>query len=123
MIGGLLSAYALSGDEMFIDKAKVLGENLLKALDDKSGIPYSMVNLQNGHKQDHHWCQGRAILADIGTVQLEYVYLSAVTGNPSYGKRALRILDTLFEANKDLERKITAYVDPGSGKCTGGNPM
>ena len=120
VVGGLLSAYALSGDEMLIDKARVLGDNLLNALDDRSGIPYSVVHLRNGYKGNQAWCQGMSILSEIGTVQLEYVYLSAVTGDPSYGQRALRILDTLFEANKDKKGKLTAFVDPDSGRCTGG---
>lgn len=120
VVGGLLSAYGLSGDTMFIDKARVIATNLLKAFDEGSGIPYSMVHLSSGHKHNHNWCGNNAILADIGTIQLEYVYLSALTGDPSYGKHALRVFDVLFDANKDLKGKLTAYVNPSNGRCTGG---
>ena len=120
VVGGLLSAYALSGDRMFVDKAAVLGKNLLKAVDERSGVPYSMVHLTQGHKKNHGWCQGKSILADIGTIQLEYTYLSALTGDMSYAEKALRVLDILFDKNKDLKGKLTAYVDPASGRCAGG---
>ena len=37
--GGLLSAHALSGTEVFLRKAKELGERLLKAFNQQTGSP------------------------------------------------------------------------------------
>lgn len=37
--GGLLSAHALSGKEVFLRKAKELGERLLKAFNQQTGSP------------------------------------------------------------------------------------
>lgn len=45
-LGGLLSAYHLSGEKVFIEKAEDLGQRLLGALDSSSAIPFSDVNLQ-----------------------------------------------------------------------------
>jgi hypothetical protein len=48
IIGGLLSANHLTGDAMFVDKARELAERLLPAFDTPTGIPYSTVNLRTG---------------------------------------------------------------------------
>lgn len=47
MLGGLLSAYHLSGhDALYLDKAQELADRLLPAFDTESGIPLSFVNLK-----------------------------------------------------------------------------
>lgn len=45
-LGGLLSAYHLTGEKIFITKAEDLGQRLLGGMDSPSPIPYSDVNLQ-----------------------------------------------------------------------------
>lgn len=44
-VGGLISAYELSKDEIFLNKATELGERLLTAFNSPSGLPYSIVNV------------------------------------------------------------------------------
>jgi hypothetical protein len=44
-LGGLLSAYALSGEHVLRDKAEELGLKLLPAFDSSSGLPYHELNL------------------------------------------------------------------------------
>ena len=52
-LGGLLSAYDLSGDESFLTKAVDLGTRLLHAFDDApSGIPFGQVNLRDGNRRN-----------------------------------------------------------------------
>ena len=46
MLGGLLSAYHLSNEEVFLKQATDLGNRLVKVFDTKSGIPYLMINLK-----------------------------------------------------------------------------
>ena len=46
VLGGLLSAYHLTGDPVFLDRSKDLGDRLLGAFSSPSGIPYSDVNLR-----------------------------------------------------------------------------
>lgn len=43
-VGGLLSAYELSGDVMFVNKTVELVEKLLPAFDTPTGIPYQYVD-------------------------------------------------------------------------------
>lgn len=47
VLGGLLSAYHLSGDRMFMERAQDLGNRLAAAYESSSPIPYSDVNLLN----------------------------------------------------------------------------
>ncbi len=46
VLGGLLSAFHLSADKIFLTKAKDLGNRLMGAFNSRSGIPYSDVNLK-----------------------------------------------------------------------------
>ena len=45
-LGGLLAAYGLTKDPMYIDKARDLGDRLLYAFDSPSGLPFGMVDLK-----------------------------------------------------------------------------
>ena len=47
-VGGLLSAYALSGDKMFKEKAEHVASKLLPAFNSPTGIPYALVNMRSG---------------------------------------------------------------------------
>lgn len=48
VLGGLLSAFSLTNDTMYLDRAEALGSHLLVAFDTKTGIPSSTVNLKLG---------------------------------------------------------------------------
>jgi mannosidase alpha-like ER degradation enhancer 2 len=48
MLGGLLSAYELSGDNRLLALAQDLGKRLLPAFDSPTGLPYQYVNLHTG---------------------------------------------------------------------------
>jgi Glycosyl hydrolase family 47 len=55
VVGGLLSAYDLSSDKIFLDKAKDIAERLLPAWDTSSGIPFNKINLMHGHAHNQGW--------------------------------------------------------------------
>ena len=55
VVGGLLSAYDLSGDKVFLDKARDIADRLLPAWDTPSGIPYNFINLVNGRPHNPSW--------------------------------------------------------------------
>ena len=55
VVGGLLSAYDLSGDKLFLDKAKDIADRLLPAWDTPSGIPYNIINLRHGNAHNPTW--------------------------------------------------------------------
>lgn len=55
VVGGLLSAYDLSGDGVFLEKAKDIADRLLPAWDTSSGIPYNRINLARGQAHNPGW--------------------------------------------------------------------
>ena len=83
-VGGFLAAYALSGDHMYIEKAQDLVDALLPAFDTPSGIPKSLYNPNTGGTKNYNWAQQNAILAEFGTLDLEFQYLSDVSGVEVY---------------------------------------
>ena len=52
-LGGLLSAFALTGDDLYRDKATDIGDRLLRAFDTPTGVPFGVVNLQTGEAKVH----------------------------------------------------------------------
>ncbi|KAL5053500.1 hypothetical protein RYX36_034182 [Vicia faba] len=73
VVGGLLSTYDLSGDKIFLDKARDIADRLLPAWNTPSGIPYNIINLSHGRAHNPGWIGGSSILADSGTEQLEFI--------------------------------------------------
>ena len=70
-LGGLLSAYDLSGDHVFLDKADDLGMRLMKAFATRSGIPYGECELfDGGRAYNAGWHSKDAVLSEIGKFML-----------------------------------------------------
>jgi len=47
-VGGLLTLFALTGDDLFRDKAVHVADKLLPAFNTPTGIPHSLVNMKTG---------------------------------------------------------------------------
>lgn len=105
VLGGLLSAYHLSGGEhngsasakgpkpvVFLDTAKNLADRLLVAFTSSpTAIPFSDVVL---HERSAHAApDGLSSTAEVSTVQLEFNYLSSLTGDPKYSLEAMKVLE------------------------------
>ncbi len=45
-----------------------------------------MIGCDSGDKKGHDWIKDCSVLAEIGTVQIEFAYLSKLTGDPKYDK-------------------------------------
>ncbi len=87
-VGGLLSAYAMTGDEVLKDKAFDIAKRLLPAYNTPTGIPLAVVNLQSGTAHNWGWASGGAsILSELGSMQLEFNYLSLVTGDQRFAEK------------------------------------
>ena len=71
-LGGLLSAFDLSGDRAFLEKADDLGSRLLKSFDSPSGIPYGEAVVNGVDAYNTPWHSSVAILSEAGTMQLEF---------------------------------------------------
>ncbi|XP_041096506.1 mannosyl-oligosaccharide 1,2-alpha-mannosidase IA-like, partial [Polyodon spathula] len=100
-VGGLLSAYYLTGEEVFKKKAIELGEKLLPVFNTPTGIPRGVINLGSGASWSWGWASaGSSILAEFGTLHLEFVHLTEVTGNPTYSEKVMNIRKVLNKIEK-----------------------
>ncbi|XP_019948932.2 mannosyl-oligosaccharide 1,2-alpha-mannosidase IA isoform X2 [Paralichthys olivaceus] len=100
-VGGLLSAYYLTGEELFRSKAMELGEKLLPAFNTPTGIPRGVINLGSGTSWSWGWASaGSSILAEFGTLHLEFVHLTELSNNPIYTEKVMNIRKLLNKIEK-----------------------
>lgn len=97
-VGGLLTAHDLSGDEMFVRRAREIADRLLPAYNTQTGIPLNIVNLRTGVAKNPAWTSGASTLAEFGTQQLEWVALALKTGDPRYAEKVEHALKVAVEA-------------------------
>jgi mannosidase alpha-like ER degradation enhancer 2 len=110
MLGGLLSAYQIDGDERFLALARDLADRLLPAFDSPTGMPYRFVHLRSGATRDAHNNP-----AEIGTLIIELGTLSKLTGDPRYYDTAKRALLGVFERRSTIGLPGTV-IDVNTGE-------
>lgn len=87
-LGGFLSLYALTADPIYIERATEVADALLPAFETKTGIAKSLVNTQTKTATNYGWVMGGGgILSEFGSLHLEFLYLSELTGNPIYRQK------------------------------------
>ncbi|KAM6906212.1 mannosyl-oligosaccharide 1,2-alpha-mannosidase IA [Lycodopsis pacificus] len=115
-VGGLLSAYYLSGKEVYRRKAVELGEKLLPAFKTPTGIPWALLNLKSGIGRNWPWASGgSSILAEYGTLHLEFMHLSKLSGNPDFAQKVMNIRKVLNRLEKP-QGLYPNYLNPNSGQ-------
>lgn len=101
---------------MFRDKAAYVADKLLPAFQTPTGIPNALVNTRTGASKNYGWASsGSSILSEFGTLHLEFVYLSDVTGNSVYRDRVMNIRQILQEIEKP-KGLYPNYLNPKTGK-------
>ncbi|KAJ8549342.1 hypothetical protein K7X08_033049 [Anisodus acutangulus] len=132
VLGGLLSAYHLSGGDqervpehkgpkpsIYLENAKNLADRLLTAFTSSpSDIPYSDVVLRD--KSAHPAPDGLSSTAEVATVQLEFNYLSYLTGDAKYSVEAMKVLQHIKTLPK-VEGLVPIYISPQTGDFNGDN--
>ena len=93
-LGGLLSAFDLSRDRAFLNKAEELGLKLLGAFKTNSGLPHTHLNLGTG-KGANGWAGDVAILSELGSTQLEFRFLAEATGKRNFEESAMKPFQVL----------------------------
>jgi mannosidase alpha-like ER degradation enhancer 2 len=111
-LGGLLSAYQLTGDAKLLALADDLGTRLLPAFDSPSGLPYVDVNLRTGKTRGTD-----SGPAESGTLLLEFGALARLTGKQVYYDKAKRALVETYKRRSKLGL-VGATFDVISGKWT-----
>ena len=91
LLGGLLSAYEMTGDRRLLALAEDLGNRLLPAFDSPTGMPYMFVNLKTGKTSGPV-----SNPAEIGTLILEFGTLARHTGRSEFFEKPKRALSELF---------------------------
>ncbi|OCT80295.1 mannosyl-oligosaccharide 1,2-alpha-mannosidase IA [Xenopus laevis] len=115
-VGGLLSAYYISGEEVFRRKAVELGEKLLPAFNTPTGIPWALLNIKSGIGRNWPWASGgSSILAEFGTLHLEFMHLTQVSGNPIFAEKVMNIRKVLNRLDKP-QGLYPNYLNPSSGQ-------
>lgn len=86
LLGGLMSAYDLSGDPLLLEKANDLGGRLINVFQGtRTGI---VVNEATLPMTQASWTSNDVLLAELGTNLIEFATLGARTGNETYTLKA-----------------------------------
>ncbi|KAJ0178934.1 hypothetical protein K1T71_005709 [Dendrolimus kikuchii] len=114
-VGGLLSCYALTGDTIFKDKAAEVADALLPAFETPTGLPYALINPSTKASRQYHWAGPNSILSELGTLHLEFTYLSDVTGRDVYKQKVDRIREVLNNIEKPGDL-YPNFINPRTGQ-------
>lgn len=114
VLGGLLSAFHLSKDNIFLEKAIDLANRLMPGFRSSSGMPYSDVNLQTGHAHPPTWGQDSTV-SEISTVQLEFRDVSRLTRDPKYENAAYKVSQHLHQLPKK-DGLVPMFINAESGQ-------
>lgn len=98
-LGGLVAAYDVSGRKyrVLLDKAVELAEVLYGVFDTPNRMPQTYYRWMPAHASQPGRAGSRAVLAEIGTLNLEFTRLAQLTGEPKYYDAVARITDALEE--------------------------
>ncbi|KAF9576596.1 mannosyl-oligosaccharide alpha-1,2-mannosidase [Mortierella alpina] len=119
VLGGLLSAYDQSGqDPVFLHKAVDLADRLMGAFETTSGIPYASVHLKDRRGVPSH-DRGISSTSEVATLQLEFKYLSHLTGDAKYWKAAENVILKMKDLD-NLDGLVPIYINPYTGNFQGG---
>lgn len=92
VLGGLLSAYYLTNQSIYLERATELGHRILPAFDTPSGLPTSLVNLGRREGVSEKGHPGLSSTAEAATLQLEFRYLSYLTDEEIYWEAAEKVI-------------------------------
>lgn len=112
LLGGLLSAYQMTGDARLLHLADDLGNRLLPVFNSPTGMPYRFVNLRTGKTSDP-----KSNPAEIGTLLLEYGTLSKLTRKPVYFEKAKNAVVQLYRRSSKIGL-VGDEIDVESGQWT-----
>ncbi|KAF9948906.1 mannosyl-oligosaccharide alpha-1,2-mannosidase [Mortierella alpina] len=118
VLGGLLSAYDQSGhDPIFLTKAVDLADRLMGAFKTDSGIPFASVHLRDGRGVPGHE-GGISSTSEVATLQLEFKYLSYLTGDDKYWRAAEDVVLKIKEL-PSVDGLVPIFINPYNGQFHG----
>lgn len=118
VLGGLLSAYDQSGhDSIFLTKAVDLADRLMGAFKTDSGIPFASVHLRDGRGVPGHE-GGISSTSEVATLQLEFKYLSYLSGDDKYWRAAEDVVLKIKEL-PSVDGLVPIFINPYNGQFHG----
>uniref|UniRef100_A0A452I8I7 alpha-1,2-Mannosidase n=1 Tax=Gopherus agassizii TaxID=38772 RepID=A0A452I8I7_9SAUR len=117
ILGGLLSAYHLSGDSLFLEKAKDIGSRLMPAFNTPSKIPYSDVNIGRGTAHPPRWTSDSTV-AEVTSIQLEFRELSRLTGDEKFQKAVDVVMKHVHSLSGKNDGLVPMFINTNSGQFT-----
>ena len=125
ILGGLLSIYDLTSDEKFLERAVQVANAIAPAFDTNSGIPYTMINPFTKQGECFSFYQNSAVLADAGTLQLEFFTLADRTKDRKWYEYAKKTMDVILSYTPSTPNSIMSpsglyplFINPNTGKFT-----
>ncbi|KAL4079415.1 glycoside hydrolase family 47 protein [Scleroderma citrinum] len=114
-VGGLLSAYELSGKkrQILVDKAEEVTQQMAYAWIGNNAIPYGKVNFATRRPRIED-----TSIAGAGTLTLEWSRLSLYTGNDTYRQLAEKAMQHLIHMPSDLPGMLPQMLNPSTGDAT-----
>ena len=96
-LGGLLSAYDVSGakHKIILSKAQEIGNILISAFDTPNRMPIMYYNWRPTFAKNPHRAGTRTVLAELGSLSMEFTRLAQLTGEDKYYDAIARITNEL----------------------------
>ena len=114
VLGGLLGAYTVSNETVFLEKALEVGHVLLTAFHHR--VPCALIDTRRPSYCGYQpWAGQKAVNAEVGTLSLEFETLSRLTGDPVWAQKT-RALQELLGSQSGLLRM---YIDPVTESMSG----
>ncbi|KAF2869035.1 glycoside hydrolase [Massariosphaeria phaeospora] len=102
-LGGLLAAYELSGEERLLKKAKEVGEMLYHAFDTPNRMPITRWDFHNAGQGNKQEADETVLVAEIGSLTMEFTRLSQLTKDPKWYDAITRITQ-VFDRQQDMTK-------------------
>ena len=104
-LGGLLSAYDISGHkhDILLRKAVELGDTLYAAFDTPNRMPVTRWDWKKAALGNDQEALGYSLLAELGSLSLEFTRLSQLTGNHKWYDAIARITNVFEESQSQTK--------------------
>ncbi|KAI3429765.1 hypothetical protein D9Q98_010078 [Chlorella vulgaris] len=117
VVGGMLAAHDMTGDQWMVDRAQQVADRILPAYNTPTGIPLNIINLATQVAKNPTWNQRASTLSEFGTHQLEFWRLSESTGNRTYADLAEGTIRHLHKLMPD-QGLMPLFISPTTGNFT-----
>ncbi|KAJ7367374.1 glycoside hydrolase family 47 protein [Mycena albidolilacea] len=112
-VGGLLSAYELSGEKhpILVTKAKQVADKMAFAWVGDNDVPFGHIDFSDNAPQI-----AVTNIAEAGTLSLEWFTLSKFTGNATYADLTAKSVEHIANLGTPLPGLAPQLIDPSSGQ-------